>query len=504
MAILQSAKDKINESAFKRYQQRQKDHFQASEIKYRISSGDQQYQHESTTKNKSVGGGVFARVSVCPDGFKRYKLLSSACAAKETGASGSSGAKSALVLPAKSQSQFLESIDKNTGEIQQLTPGKTPSEYNKVFCPDESLINRFILQSEARKILKTQTKLNASGRPVPVYRVCDCLRNSVSGADGVGVSGTSQSDLARFTGLQTCGSVWHCPVCSARVSEFRRRQIREMVDVWQKSGKGVIFITNTIRHDFDDDLRLMLSNLLDLVWNRYINHRTYKNLRSDLGYIGRVRSVEVTYGSNGWHPHIHEIWLIDRVLSAAELKTIQKKLYMVWNTTLFNAGMSPVTLARGVTVQNGSNASDYIAKFGQDPKWDIGRELTSGHSKKSSGKGRTPFDLLRDSVRGDLNASRLFKEYAIAFAGKRQLYYSTGLKDFFQLEDKTDDEIASSVDFDTVQLAHIDSDSWRLILLYGSRPTVLIIARTGGASAVSEYINSLRTIPCFVGHKLIT
>ena len=66
-------------------------------------------------------GGVFSRLSVCPDGFKRYKLLSSACAAKETGASGSSGAKSALVLPAKSQSQFLESIDKNTGEIQQLT-----------------------------------------------------------------------------------------------------------------------------------------------------------------------------------------------------------------------------------------------------------------------------------------------------------------------------------------------------------------------------------------------
>ena len=81
-------------------------------------------------------GGVFSRLSVCPDGFKRYKILSSACAAKEPGASGSSGAKSALVLPAKSQSGFLESIDKNTGEIQQLTPGKTPSEYNKVFCPD--------------------------------------------------------------------------------------------------------------------------------------------------------------------------------------------------------------------------------------------------------------------------------------------------------------------------------------------------------------------------------
>ena len=61
-------------------------------------------------------------------------LFTSACAAKEPGASGSSGAKSALVLPAKSQSGFLESIDKNTGEIQQLTAEKTLSAYKKVFC----------------------------------------------------------------------------------------------------------------------------------------------------------------------------------------------------------------------------------------------------------------------------------------------------------------------------------------------------------------------------------
>ena len=50
-------------------------------------------------------------------------------------------ARSALVLPAKSQSGFLESIYKNTGEIQQLTAGKSPSEYKKVFCSDESYKN---------------------------------------------------------------------------------------------------------------------------------------------------------------------------------------------------------------------------------------------------------------------------------------------------------------------------------------------------------------------------
>ena len=502
MTILQSNKDKINQRAFNRYLKNHKQSFQKLENQERVRLGDIEYQHASRSEYGCKR--VYMPVCVVPDGFNRFQIINSARAAKGTGEAVPGGASAPLVLPAKSQSGFLESINKETGEIQQLTAGKTPSEYKKVYCSDESLVNRYILQSEARRILKTETKLNDFGRSVPVYRVCDCLRNSASGVNGVSVIGSSLSDRARFSGLQTCGSVWHCPICSARVSEVRRKQIREMVDIWQKSGKGVIFITNTIRHSFDDDLRLMLSNLLDLVWNRYINHWSYKKLRKDLGYIGRVRSIEVTYGSNGWHPHVHEIWLIDRDLSQSELKTIQKKLFHVWNTTLENAGMMSVSASRGVTVQNGSKAADYVAKFGQEPKWDIGRELTSGHSKKSlDKKGRTPFDLLRDSVQGDENASRLFKEYAIAFSGKRQLYFSTGLKDFFLLDYKTDEDIASSAVYDTDQLAFIDLASWRLILAFGSRSTVLLLSRSGGSDSVQLYVNSLRSRMDSVGYKLI-
>ena len=69
-----------------------------------------------------------------------------------------------------------------------------------------------------------------------------------------------------------------------------------MADVWQKSGKSLIFITNTIRHDRNDDLRLLLDALTGDVFNRYINHRTYKTERKKLGYIGRVRALEVTHG----------------------------------------------------------------------------------------------------------------------------------------------------------------------------------------------------------------
>ncbi len=502
MTILQSAKDKINKRAYSRYLSNKKSNLQALDIKEIIRKGDETYKKDShglLCESESV----FGPVRFVPDGFRRFELKRSARAEKEAGVTASGGALAPLVLPAKSQSGFLESVDQNTGEIQRLETGKTPSDFKPVFVSEDALVNRYVLQAEAREILKSETRLNDVGRPVPVYRVCDCLRNKASGVNGVSVVGSSLSESARFSGLQTCGSVWHCPVCSARISEVRRKQISEMVDIWQKSGKGVIFITNTIRHDRNDDLRLMLSNLLDLVWNRYINHWTYKKLRKSLGYIGRVRSIEVTHGQNGWHPHIHEIWLIEKDLTIAELKKVQSKLFKVWNVTLCNAGMAPVSAARGVTVQNGSKAADYISKFGHEPKWDIGRELTQSHSKKASGKGRTPFDLLRDSVQGDLDASRLFKEYAVAFAGKRQLYFSTGLKDFFLLDYRTDDEIASSATYDTTQLAFIDSDSWRLVLGYGSRPVVLLLARSGGNEAVQEYVQTLKTKCKNNGHKVL-
>ncbi|WP_223932393.1 hypothetical protein, partial [Aeromonas caviae] len=34
-------------------------------------------------------------------------------------------------------------------------------------------------------------------------------------------------------------------------------------------------------------------------------------MRQTLGYRGLVRGLELTYGSNGWHLHTHEMWLVD-------------------------------------------------------------------------------------------------------------------------------------------------------------------------------------------------
>ena len=60
--------------------------------------------------------------------FLHVFLFMSACALPSAGEAVPGCAESALVLPAKSQSGFIEEIDQLTGEIQQLTPNKSFSE----------------------------------------------------------------------------------------------------------------------------------------------------------------------------------------------------------------------------------------------------------------------------------------------------------------------------------------------------------------------------------------
>lgn len=494
MTILDFHKQKINKRAFARFQKNKSESLQKLHIA-EVLRQDDLIQYENVTRFAGamlIRPGFRLNPEFVPFGQAKYKKVLDRQSSDDEGRA-SAAVEVPLVNPAKSQSQIIEAIDHETGEIKGFTQNKATRKYDELKGSTVLRQERFLLQKVSRSILKGETRINEKNITVPVFRVCDCHRNPVSTAAGVTILKGSKG--AKFNGLQQCGSVWTCPVCSAKISEFRRGQIREMADVWQKSGKGLIFVTNTIRHGRNDDLRLLLEALTGDVYNRYINHRAYKTARKELGYIGRVRALEVTHGdANGWHPHIHEIWFIEKTLSALELANLQKKLVKIWNTTLVKAGFPSVTSQRGLTVQNASNASDYIAKFGNQPKWDIGHEMTKNHSKKAlSEKGSTPFDLLRRSASGDTYASALFKEYAIAFFSKRQLFYSHGLKEFFQVKHLTDDEILALKDPSEVPILKINNEDWRFVRLFGSVSIVLDFADSvNPTEGIKNYLYYLR------------
>lgn len=412
---------------------------------------------------------------------------------------GGLSAEKALLTPAKSQSRYRDVLDKETQQIQRFIYDKKVKDFVEEFNPAQARLESFELQTAAREVLKGITKPSAENPKleVPRYRVCNCMRSVVGGVSDVSVISSTHSDSVRYAGLQTCGSVWHCKICATRVSEVRKLEIRSAVDQHLAAGGGVILNTNTVPHGKNDDLRLMLKTMFDVIWPRYINHRAYKRIRKSVGYVGRIRAVEVTWSAvNGWHPHVHEIWFLEKPLSKADIENLHAELYPVWRNTVKNAGLKSPSAKHGLHIQGAESAADYIAKFGTEPRWELSKELAKSHLKKSKDRnGKTPFDLLRDFIEtGSKYSADLFREYAEAFAGQTQLYWSQGLKAKFAIGELSDEEIAAHQDYDAVTVATISITDWRLILRSNDRGLVLELARHGGASAVELFLVRLRTM----------
>lgn len=196
------------------------------------------------------------------------------------------------------------------------------------------------------------------------------------------------------------------------------------------------------------------------------------------GLIGRIRGLEVTYGANGWHPHLHLLLFVDRV---ADLKKTEYDLLLIWKKVVMKQGFDEPN-HHGLTLENGEKAAQYVGK------WGLEHELTKGHIKRSR-EGFTPFDLLRVIVgtyAGSgknvdvFDAVNLFREYGKTFKGKRQLVWSNGLRKMLHLgNEKTDEEIADQVDEETALFAKIPLNVWRVILSKDKRGETLAICEHG-------------------------
>ena len=81
---------------------------------------------------------------------------------------------------------------------------------------------------------------------------------------------------------------------------------------------------------------------------------------------------------------------------------------------------------------------------------------------------------MRDVLENDDDYSKaLFREYAAAFKGKRQLHWSRGLKDYFAVVDKTDEELAKEKVEQADLLGLLTSDQWREIIRREQRAQLL-------------------------------
>jgi len=371
------------------------------------------------------------------------------------------------------------SIDAETGEI-------------KAFIdPMAGQVNRFILQSVSRKVL-------------PGSRTGKCLRVRQGGQE-IQVHKSIEHQKAHYSGLQTCGSVWVCPVCAAKIAERRRGELIAAMSAHKEQGGRVTMLTLTCPHQRTDDLVLLLAKQAKAL-HRFWCDKTVRRVFAEMGIIGQVKAAEVTHGrkseqNNGWHPHYHVLQFggfggdlpPSYVFDIFQRQDWEDLLFERWAACCVAVGLGAPSRAHGLKLDGGEEAAKYITK------WGLEDEMTKGHIKRAK-HGETPFDFLRSLLENpsDTEADRLFKEFAAAFKGKHQLQWSKGLKARYSIGDVSDEELAARMDDLAVLLGTITADQWRDVLAVEGRGVVLLLAASGGWSVVQDYLGSIHV---FKGEK---
>ncbi|MFP6742720.1 MAG: hypothetical protein VCD33_14040 [Alphaproteobacteria bacterium] len=85
---------------------------------------------------------------------------------------------------------------------------------------------------------------------------------------------------------------------------------------------------------------------------------------------------------------------------------------------------------------------------------------------------------------GDTGDIRLFQLYEAAFKGARQLTWSKGLKDCYQVDQASDNELAAMDDAETVPVAEIAEKAYQAAARAGAIPEVLEAAERAGYISV--------------------
>lgn len=352
-----------------------------------------------------------------------------------------------------------------------------------------AIIRRYYHQSLARELLPSERVALCHRRRVPLQNTVDVYKNMGTGK-------------TYFKGLLVCGSLWHCPVCAVKISEGRRQELAlALADahVLEPDGSRLnlvsLLITYTVKHNLSMRLRLLLDGVLK-AFRKLKSGRFFKDLKADYGWLGSVRALEVTYGDNGWHPHIHEVVLLSCSLSISQSDALTNLLKAQWGRVLQSEGLT-ASWDYGVDLRLGDkDVMEYIAKFGHEPKessWTITHELTKGAVKKGGLHGRTPIELLADYGEGSIADGRLWQEYARVFKGRNQLVWSRGLRDLLGIgKEKKDGELSEeNTTASDVRLAAISPDQWRAVLRADMRGELLVKASVLDDLAFSEWLADL-------------
>lgn len=288
------------------------------------------------------------------------------------------------------------------------------------------------------------------------------------GGPGLRLTSGTGGNIAGFSGLATCGSVWACPVCAAKIATRRADELADMMRHALEQKCRASMVTLTMRHHEGQTLKACW-NALSKAWGAVTSGKQWASDSLAYGIRGWVRAVEVTRGRNGWHVHVHALLIWDndenwqRPVTLALARQLAERMWSRWNAALLRAGFDSLRDAGGLDVRmatltpGGYGLHEYFVK--------LAHEVTGGQAKLARGGGRTPFQILADTLEtvqqdGDVSD---WREWEKASHGRRQLTWSQGLREWAGLDAEQKDEEVAAEQLEGDDLLFIDGESWRAL-----------------------------------------
>lgn len=371
--------------------------------------------------------------------------------------------------------------------------------------------NKQVLKRSKAEVLAERFELQKTmAKIVPEHRVSKCMRVVQSKGRHLSVFKSVKHSTISLSNLQSCGSVWDCALCAAKITERRRNEIKIATEAHKELGGGISFVTRTVPHYKSDSL-LSIRDRFRKADTIYRGSTAYKMVAKNKQCHGKsIKVFELTVSdANGWHFHVHELYFHDvgafegQAVSSNPfyvqfLQEFEQGLYKAWRHAALKAGFDEPSREHGLQVQNGDFAADYISKWGVEPSggWGVDSELTKAHIKTSK-KGFSPFDLIKlfeQTQNSELVP--MIQEYSQAMFGEKQVRWANGLKKRFGIDDIDDNDLVEQLEDDAEEIGTICPMQWKFIVANDLRVDFMLLASQGW-DVVSEFLTSFADYPAY-------
>ena len=269
-----------------------------------------------------------------------------------------------------------------------------------------------------------------------------------------------------------------------------RQEISAAAAEWDRAGNTVAMMTLTFPHDMGMRLAPLLVLLAD-GFRAVISGRPWRRVRDELGIAGTIRSIEVTHGDHGWHPHAHTLVFVRGELDAAGLTRLTLYARQRWARWITGQGYRLPHQTHGVDVgicRSAEEAGNYVSKT-QDGR-STGNEMARGDMKQGRNGSRTPFEILDDfRWTADLEDLALWHEYETATKGHKAITWSKGLRELVGAEVELTDEELAAEEIGGEDLAVIPAEVWaEIVKIPGLDAALLDVAERSGRAGMDKLL----------------